>query len=246
MDEYMGVVGGAEDAVAGAMGMGVGILLVFYFIVIFLAFAFGIASYVLSSLGLYTVAERRGLRHAWLAWVPIGNAWLLGSISDQYQYVAKGKVTGRRKMLLVLNIAIVVVYIGWLVGMIGNIIGGYMGGMVLGMVLGWLLFMAVWVALCVFLYISYYDLFRSCQPSNAVLYLVLSILVSVTLPFFIFLIRKKDLGMPPRKQPVVAETVVEVPVEAPVEAPTEEPTVGVDAFGDPSAAEEPAEETTEE
>ena len=31
----------------------------------------GIASYVLTSLALYTLASRRGIRKAWLSWVPV-------------------------------------------------------------------------------------------------------------------------------------------------------------------------------
>ena len=65
---------------------------------------FSIAAYVLTSLAIYTVARRRGLNNPWLAWIPIINWWLLGSLSDQYQYVVKGKNTSRRKWLLVLNI----------------------------------------------------------------------------------------------------------------------------------------------
>ena len=61
---------------------------------------FGIASYILTSLAIYTISRRRVLRKAWLAWVPVVNCWLLGSISDHYQYVAKQKVTRRRKVLL--------------------------------------------------------------------------------------------------------------------------------------------------
>jgi len=217
MNDSIGIIG-AEDAVAGAMGTAIGILVVFYFLILFFAFAIGIASYVLSSLGLYTIADRRGIRNAWLAWVPIGNTWLLGSISDQYQYVTKGKVTNRRKILLALNIGLVAVYIGWIIAMIGAMFSEMIGATLLFIVLGWLLFMAVWVTICVFLYMSYYDLFRSCQPSNAVLYLVLSILISVTLPFFVFFCRKKDLGMPPRKQP--APQPVAVPTVEPVADPT--------------------------
>lgn len=238
MDEYIGMIGGADGPTAIAMGGAfMGVFLVFYFLVMFFAFAFSIASYVLSSLGLYTVADRRGLRHKWLAWVPIGNAWILGSISDQYQYVAKGKIKNRRKILLALNMAAVAVYIGWIVCMVGNAISGYMGAMLSGLVIGWLLLMAVLITLCVFLYMSYYDLFRSCQPSNAVLYLILSIVFSVTLPFFVFFLRKKDLGMPPKKRPAVAEEIVEAPVEASAEE--------VEEIAE-APAEEPAEETTEE
>ena len=43
----------------------------------------GIASYVLSSMAVYTIARRRGLRKPWLAWIPVANVWLLGSLSDQ-------------------------------------------------------------------------------------------------------------------------------------------------------------------
>ena len=32
-----------------------------------------IAAYVLTSLALYTVAERRGLKNPWMAWIPVLN-----------------------------------------------------------------------------------------------------------------------------------------------------------------------------
>ena len=41
----------------------------------------GIATYVLSALGLYTIAKRRGLNHPWLAWIPVASAWTVGSWS---------------------------------------------------------------------------------------------------------------------------------------------------------------------
>ena len=50
----------------------------------------GIATYVLSALGLYTIAKRRGLNHPWLAWIPVASAWIVGSLSDQYRYVVNG------------------------------------------------------------------------------------------------------------------------------------------------------------
>jgi hypothetical protein len=65
--------------------------------------------------------------------------------------------------------------------------------------------LAVTVALCVIRYMALYDVYRSLDPNNAVLYLVLSILFSPTEPFFLFFNREKDLGMPPRKRPIVEE-----------------------------------------
>lgn len=84
-----------------------------------------IASYVLMALGLYTVAKRRGIHKAWLAWIPVANVWLLGCISDQYRQVAKGQVKNRRKLLLTLQIVVVVLAIlvsilavSWVTGLV--------------------------------------------------------------------------------------------------------------------------------
>ena len=65
---------------------------------------FGIAAYVLTALALYTLAQRRGLNRPWLAWIPVVNCWILGSLSDQYRYVVKGEIKSKRKVLLVLRI----------------------------------------------------------------------------------------------------------------------------------------------
>ena len=59
------------------------------------------------------------------------------------------------------------------------------------------------IAYAVFRYMALYDIYKSLDPANCVLFLVLSILFGVTEPFFLFFSRNKDDGMPPRKQPVV-------------------------------------------
>ena len=39
---------------------------------------YAIAAYIMGSLGHYTIAQRRGIKHPWLAWIPFGNLWILG------------------------------------------------------------------------------------------------------------------------------------------------------------------------
>lgn len=41
-----------------------------------------ITLYVLSALGAYTVAKHRGVKNAWLAWLPVGNSYVYGALSD--------------------------------------------------------------------------------------------------------------------------------------------------------------------
>lgn len=172
---------------------------------------FGIAAYILTALAIYRISCRRGLNHPWLAWVPVINFWLLGSLSDQYQYVVKGEIRSRRKWLLSLNILKTVIMM--MVVILGVVTAGTLfanhPSEVMGLavaLLGLVLPLAACViALCVIRYMALFDLYRSLDPGNAVLYLVLSILFSPTEPFFLFFNRDKDLGMPPRKQQPVYE-----------------------------------------
>ncbi len=178
--------------------------------------AVSIAMYVLQSLGLYTIAKRRGIHKPWLAWIPVGNVWTIGCISDQYQYVSKGKSTNRRKVLLALSIVAVVgaiAILGNAFSMLGWVLSNmdaleYMSdAQILNEMLGRILSVAgigliigiIAIVMAVFEYIALYDLYRSSSPENATLYLLLSIFVSVTMPFFVFSCRNKDGGMPPRQ-----------------------------------------------
>ena len=55
------------------------------------------------------------------------------------------------------------------------------------------------IAYAIIRYMALYDLYKSLDPSNCVLFLVLSIVLQVTEPFFLFFSRDKDDGMPPRR-----------------------------------------------
>ena len=123
----------------------------------------------------------------------------------------KGETKSRRKWLVILNILKAVMLLLLLIlalvaagSLFTNHPSEIMGLIValLGLALP---LCAVTIALCVIRYMALYDVYRSLDPNNAVLYLVLSILFSPTEPFFLFFNREKDLGMPPRKAPVVEE-----------------------------------------
>lgn len=192
---------GAASAAAGTAGIMLIVMMVYYLLII----GFSILVYVLQALGMYTIANRRGIHHPWLAWVPFGNLWILGSISDQYQYVAQGKVRSRRKLLVGLNIALgVIMLVLFIVAVYAGIqaaIGGEEGLVAAGLIvlLSILVMMVVAIVLSVFEYICFYNLYASCDPNNKATYILLSIFVGVTLPFLVFICRKKDLGMPPRR-----------------------------------------------
>lgn len=200
-----------------------GMFLVIYMAVILVSVLVGIAMYVLRSLSLYTIAKRRGLNHPWLAWIPVGTEWIIGSVSDQYKYVIQGKQQSRRKVLLVLTIAGMVLGVyaaGITVSRMLEVIirldtmgnGGEMSdAMALRLALSMLSGLGGGLAAGILGIVAYvfremcmYDLFKSCDPKNVVLFLVLSIFFGFTEPFFLLACRNKDLGMPPRKPMVDA------------------------------------------
>lgn len=166
-----------------------------------------VVCYVFTGLSLYTIAKRRGIRKYGLAWVPIINVWILGSISDQYKYVTTGKTQGRRKILLCLSVLqalssiIAVVYLaakffGFVLTdrSLDSAIFGLLGTAVVLV----LLILVISIVYLVFYFISLYNVFMSCMPGDATLFLVLSIFFRVTTPFFLFACRNKDDGMPAR------------------------------------------------
>lgn len=236
-----------------------------------------LASYVLLALGMYTIAKRRGIQHAWLAWVPVANVWLLGCVSDQYQQVARGKQKAKRRtmmwlyvIMIILVIVLVVVAVNWFVGLLDSadirlselvkdpmafvdtltddleqtqsidelptihvdkltgdwdkaedylvdslgqllVIGG------LGLALSILS-----VILTVLQYMAYYDVFRSCNPEKATMFLVVSIVMSlfglgIVEAILVFVCRDKDLGMPPRADQNPEQSDVWLPPQPSVE-----------------------------
>lgn len=195
-------------------GLGAGFAAL-YTVYSMVASSFGIALYVLRALGLYSIAKRRGINRPWMSWVPVLDLWVLGCISDQYQYVVNGNIRNKRKWLLGLSIAMAVLYIVFAV-LIGVAVFGAVGGItgsmndnqlvatllgpVMGLVVGVIPLVGIAIAVMAIRYVAMYDLYTSCSPQNNVLFLVLSIFFTVTEPFFLFFIRNKDEGMPPRRQ----------------------------------------------
>lgn len=219
---------GPSAEMGGAFFMG--FAFVFCVIILFSA-AFGIAMYVLRSIAVYGIAKRRGLNSPWLAWIPVGRDWILGSISDQYKYLTKGKDQSRRIILLVFSlVSLLVGAVSSGVGIVGvvrvfmagpmasdgqvasAIMGPAMGGLLVGLISG-----LVSVTAYVFRCLCKYDLYRSCDPKNAVVFLVLGIFFNITEPFFLLSCRNKDLGMPPRKPEMTYQPAPEPVTEEPEE-----------------------------
>lgn len=191
-----------EAGAVFATGIGLFGVLLLFILMIWLVF------YVFESIAFYTLAKRRGIQYPGLAWVPVANMWIIGSLADDYMNVTELRKTKSRYLLLsleavsaVISILATVMSLGFVLEMIREIfneqsyeVGGYILGSLSLLGMSCILWVLV-IVRSVFLYIALYRIFKSCQPGNAVLYLLLAIFVSVSLPFILFAIRNKDEGM---------------------------------------------------
>ena len=193
------------------------------------SFIIGLVGYVLLAFGLYTVAKRRGVRNPWLAWLPFGQSWMLGCISDQYQFVAWRRNKNKRKAMLWLDIISAVLCCITLVllanalvelfryvdiktfAMYGEV---YMeedmfahvpdealmeiASAMMKVLLPAFLLMGTTIALTVLRYLALHDLYRSCDPSSATAYTLLSIFLgNIAMGVAVLMCRNKDFGMHP-------------------------------------------------
>ena len=201
---------------------------VFFVLFAVIVVTLAIVLYALRSVGLYTIAKRRGIRHGWVCWLPLGDVWIQGSIVDQYLYVAKGKVRNYRKILVASTILLALLSIGLTLSTSGTALGIISeGGVLAGAALAFALIFRVLIfvtslVLQISLYLVMYHIFASCNGSAAIMYFLLSFFVPMLYPIFIYSNRIWDMGMPPRKEAVAAEEIPEASVEVIAEEIQEE------------------------
>lgn len=188
------------------------ILFIFFYLALL---ALAVVSYVLGSKGIYAIAARRGIRNPWMAWIPVANSWILGSISDQYQQRKYGEDPKLRKKLLIFSIitqsgATITPAVGSFhlnlnlgndsVTMVQNDEVLRTVGIVLAVILVPILLamLVLTIIQTVYQYKAYYSLYASCKPQMAIAFLILSI-VTPAGPFLTYACRNSDDGLPPEQ-----------------------------------------------
>lgn len=180
---------------------------IFYVIIYGLLLLLGVACYIVNAMALSTIAKRRGMEKPWAAWIPVGDGWLMGKLSDDYRTKMNGEYSGRAQDILKQGIAMMIGYAVMLVGALLVVVfaaatAAFAGFMVL-VILGYILLIAdmIFVIIMAVRYaIRYYkalfDLYRSCMPNMSVPFLLLSIFVNYAMPVCLMICRNRDDGMP--------------------------------------------------
>ena len=174
-----------------------------------------VLSYVFYSLGMDAISRRRGLAHPWLSWVPFVSCFQLGTIADHYKLTRLERQGIMRWVLLVLGTVNAVV-IGGIIFLFVLIAAEVTFGLLslglifiderfvmalqqnaellgLTIIFSPLLCLPYWIAK----FVAQYQLFKSCRPDLALVFLIISILVPFVTPVLIMVCKDRDDGMVP-------------------------------------------------
>ncbi len=241
------------DSSAAAVALGI---LSVYLVVCLLIFAVLIVCYVFTGISLYQIGKRRGLRNYGLAWVPLGDTWMINAIGDQYETIRTGKKQRLRWWALGLVGSALVLYVVVFTVMFSTMVRfAPLSGMELNpaqtmsLLSSFFAIFAIMVvakgvmlAGAVLTCINLYRLYRSAKPNCAVAFLVLSIVFNVAMPFFLFACRRYDAPIEYVRDPVSPQT--QPPVQqltaAPQPAPEAQPTTEAAPVEQPKPVEQAA------
>jgi hypothetical protein len=136
------------------MGALVGILVGVFLIVVIIFATIFIPLYIIGSLGLMRLAKNRGFEAPWLAWIPIGNLFLLGRLVNN---IDMGSVNINK------------IYVVYPIMVVASIPLQFIP------LIGWVSASILGIALFVLEILIYIKLYKMYSPRNYVLYTVLSV-----------------------------------------------------------------------
>lgn len=176
---------------------------------IFIAIIIGIILYVFMALGMQSMATKLKIENPWLAWIPIVNIYLIGRIAGD-------QVTIFNKTIQKLGLVL----------LIGCICAGVISAIpIIGFI--------ACIAYAIIYFVALYKIYRIFAENNAVLFCILSIVLSVTAPFCVYFASKNEPNLTIFNEgkisgfseaPATAQSVIPEPTPEPTPDPTPEPT----------------------
>ena len=166
----------------------------------------GIALFVLKGLGLYRMAKGIGMSNSWLAFIPVANIYVLGSISQKYVKRDGTKSAKMGVILLLLYIAELILAIALLIFFVISVVAIIsnaelaietesqmtmeMFSSFIPVIALYFVLLAVAISYAVTFFVALWRIYSLYDGKNATVYLVLSILFGAITPVFLFVISK--------------------------------------------------------
>lgn len=167
----------------------------------------GIAIYLLESISVYKMAKRAEIKNPWLAFIPVANDWVFGTLAEKYKKKNGTKSARFGIILPVLEGIVLIEAIALTIFTVISIkeITGYALDAVntstemvpeqfmslIPVIILYFALMAVAIAYAVVFFIALWRVYSSFDKSNATLYILLSVIFTISVPIILFIIRNR-------------------------------------------------------
>lgn len=167
----------------------------------------GLALYLLESIGVYKMAKSAEIKNPWLSFVPVGRNWVFGTLAEKYKKKNGTKSARFGIILPVLEGIVLIEAIALTIFTVISIkeITGYALDAVntssemapeqfmslIPVIILYFALMAVSIAYAVVFFIALWRVYSSFDKPNATLYIVLSVVFTISVPIILFIIRNR-------------------------------------------------------
>lgn len=167
----------------------------------------GLALYLLESIGVYKMAKSAEIKNPWLAFIPVANGWVFGTLAEKYKKKNGTKSARFGIILPVLEGIVLIEAIALTIFTVISIkeITGYALDAVntssemapeqfmslIPVIILYFALMAVAIAYAVVFFIALWRVYSSFDKPNATLYIVLSVVFTISVPIILFIIRNR-------------------------------------------------------
>lgn len=167
----------------------------------------GIAIYLLESISVYKMAKSAEVKNPWLAFVPVANGWVYGTLAEKYKKKNGTKSARFGIILPVLEGIVLIETIALTIFTVISIkeITGYALDAVntstemvpeqfmslIPVIILYFALMAVAFAYIIVFYVALWRIYSSFDKPNATLYIVLSVVFTIPVPIILFIIRNR-------------------------------------------------------
>ena len=167
----------------------------------------GLALYLLESIGVYKMAKSAEIKNPWLAFIPVANGWVFGTLAEKYKKKNGTKSARFGIILPVLEGIVLIEAIALTIFTVISIkeITGYALDAVntssemapeqfmslISVIILYFALIAVAISYAVVFFIALWRVYSSFYKSNATLYIVLSVIFTISVPIILFIIRNR-------------------------------------------------------
>lgn len=167
----------------------------------------GLALYLLESIGVYKMAKSAEIKNPWLAFIPVANGWVFGTLAEKYKKKNGTKSARFGIILPVLEGIVLIEAIALTIFTVISIkeITGYALDAVntssemapeqfmslISVIILYFALIAVAISYAVVFFIALWRVYSSFDKSNATLYIVLSVIFTISVPIILFIIRNR-------------------------------------------------------